>query len=284
MTSPRRRRRDLTRLAESLSDRDWQVLDDLGRVRLLTGRQVQRLHVHEGSAITQARRTRSLMQRLFELSLVTRLDRRVGGMRMGSSGFTYALSTAGQRLVTGRGPAGGVRLRRYWEPSASFVDHLLGVSELYVGLREVELVETSLELIEFDAEPGAWRSWIGLSGERLSLKPDGFSVVGDDTGEQLSFIELDRSTESLRVIRRKAEVYIAYWHSGSEQRRNQVFPTVVFVVPDERRRAAVAETLSHLDAEAWQLSQVVRAAQALSALCGRPPPMAPGAARTRRAS
>lgn len=273
MTSPRgRRRSDLGQVADELALRDWAVLDDLGRVRLLTGRQLQRLHLHEGSAITQARRARSLLQRLFELGLVSRLERRVGGTRMGSSGFTYALSTSGQRLVTGRGPAGGFRLRRYWEPSAAFVDHLLGVSELYVGLREIERHETDLSLTEFDAEPAAWRYWSGLNGERLVLKPDAFTVMGDAEADFLSFVELDRSTESLRVLRRKAEVYVAYFMSGDEQRRSGAFPKVVFVVPDQPRRAAVSDLLGQLDADYWQLFQIVTPPSAGLALCGRPPP------------
>lgn len=81
-----------------------------------------------------------------------------------------------------------------------------------------------------------------------------------------------RAAESLRVLRRKAEVYVAYFLSGVEQRRSGAFPKVVFVVPDQRRRAAVSDLLGQLDADYWQLFQVVTPPSAVLALCGRPPP------------
>jgi hypothetical protein len=274
MTPSKRRRGELERIAQQLSDRDWAVLHDLGRVRLLTGRHIQRLHVVEDSPLTQARRTRSLLQRLNDMGLVTRLERRVGGLRAGSAGFTYALSTTGQQLITGKGPAGGHRLRRPWEPSSIFVDHALAVSELYVQLREAARHDPGVEPLDFQAEPGAWRHWYGPSGEPFVLKPDAFVVVATDAEEHFSFLELDRSTESLQVIRRKALTYVSYWQSGQEQVAQGLFPRVVFVVPDERRKAGVVDTLSQLDAESWQLFQVATPATAVAALTGRGPPSA----------
>jgi len=220
------------------------------------------------------------MERLNDLELVSRLERRVGGMRSGSAGFTYALSAVGQRLITGRGPAGGVRLRRYWEPSRPFVDHLLGVSELYVKLRELEGTDEQIELLDFEAEPVAWRSWWGAGGERRTIRPDAFVAVGDGRDEVVSFVELDLATESQRIIAKKAEQYLTYWHSGEEQRRLGVFPKVVFVVPDEHRAAAITGTLSKLEPESWQLFQVVRQEVAAEALAGRPPPGQTGSHRS----
>lgn len=272
MTPSKRRQGQLERVAEELSERDWAVLGDLGRVRLLTGRHVQRLHVNVGSPLTQARRSRSLLQRLYDEDLVLRLERRVGGIRAGSAGFAYALSARGQRLITGQGPAGGRRLRRPWEPSSAFAGHVLAVSELYVQLREAERVEPKLELVDFQAEPAAWRWWHGLSGEPFVLKPDAFIVVAEGDSEHFTFLELDRSTESLRVIRRKALTYVNYWQSGTEQTRQGVFPRVLFVVPDEHRQARVIDTLSQLEAEVWQLFQVVTSDGAVAAITGWHPP------------
>lgn len=267
-----RSRSQRARVASRLSERDWAVLHDLARVRLLTGRQVQRLHVAEGSALTQARRARAVLERLHDLRLVSRLERRIGGVRAGSAGYVYGLATLGQRLVTQHGPAGGRRLRAPWTPSPSFVDHVLDVSELYVRLRELERADSTIKLLAFDAEPTAWRPWQSADGEELLLKPDAFTSVAVDDIEYLHFVEVDRSTESSTVLRRKAEVYAAYWQSGTEQGRLGVFPRVLFVVPDERRYAQIIDALSRVDPDTWRLFAAVRQADAHHALAGRPPP------------
>ena len=268
-----RRGRGWERLAEGLSERDWAILHDLARIRLATGRQLQRLHVAEGSPLTRARRTRSILQRLSDVGLLVRLERQVGGVHAGSSGYTYGLSATGQRLTSLRGPAGGVRLRRPWEPAPGFVDHVLLVSELYVNLREAE-AEKAVEVLDFVTEPPCWRWWHGPSGERLVLKPDAFVRLGVGDFEQVSFVEVDRSTESTTVLRRKAETYVAYWRSGQEQAREGVFPRSVWLGPDSKRLEQLTAVLGRLDPEAWQLFQVVRFDDALWALAGRPPPAA----------
>src|SRR5262249_20333929 len=99
-----------------------------------------------------------------------------------------------------------------------------------------------------------------------------YVVTAAGDSELFTFLEVDRSTESLRVIGRKAEAYIAYWQSGREQERHEVFPKVLFVVPDARRQAGVVDVLSRIDPELWKLFQVVTVSQAGDALSVRPPP------------
>jgi hypothetical protein len=253
MTSPRRR--GLAAVAQGLGPRDWAVLHDLATVRLLTGRQVQRLHVADGSTLTQARRGRALLQRLHDLGLLHRLDRRVGGINAGSSGFVYGLSAAGQRLTTNAGPAGGRRLRRPWEPASTFVDHILAVSELYVVLREEERAGR-LELLRFQAEPACWRRWSGANGEPLILKPDASVVLGVGDYEEHRFIEMDRSTESRTVLRRKVMATVDYWHAGFEQRGNGVFPRTLWLVLDEKRKAQLVDVFGALPPETWPLFEI----------------------------
>lgn len=281
MTAPRGRGAGWERLGAGLSERDWAILRDLARLRLATGRQLQRLHVADGSPLTQSRRSRSILQRLSDVGVLVRLERQVGGVHAGSSGFTYGLSAVGQRLTSGVGPAGGARLRRPWEQAPSFIDHLLLVTELYVLLREAEAAK-DCELLEFEAEPPCWRWWSGPSGERLVLKPDAFVRLGVGDFEQVSFVEVDRSTESSTVLKRKAETYVAYWCSGTEQAREGLFPRCVWLVPDAKRQEQLTGVLARLDPKAWQLFQVVRFEEAASALMGvneRPPPAAAASGR-----
>jgi hypothetical protein len=253
-----------------LSQRDWDVLDDLARVRLLSVRQIERLHLHDGSPLARSRRARALTQRLHELGLITRLDRRVGGVRAGSAGYVYGLATLGQRLV-GAGSAGGRRPRRPWEPRPAFTDHILGVSELYVQLRELEADER-IEDVVFQAEPACWRFWTGPGGEQLVVKPDAYLRFAIGDYEHSFFVELDRSSQSSNVIRQKGETYAAFYLSGVEQRKREVFPRVLFLTLDEPRSARIMEALSKLDADDWRLFQVQQADEAFSDVL----PTAPG--------
>lgn len=262
---------DFGQRAEQLSERDWAVLRDLARVRLLSGSQIQRLHVADGSELTQGRRGRALVKRLHDLGFIIRLARRIGGVQAGSAGFIYGLNTLGQHLMTKAGPAGGERLRKPWTPSSSYTAHILGVSELYVRLREAERT-SGMELSTFAAEPAAWRRWQSWNGEQRTLKPDAFVITAVEELEHHAFVELDRATQSRTVIRAKAEEYIAYWRGGLEQARFEVFPRVLFVVPNEARRAQLVDVLAQLDPEAWQLFQVCTDDQAPHVMLGRPPP------------
>lgn len=270
MTPPAKRSRKGEVGREVLSQRDLGILCDLSRVRLLTGRHVQRLHFHEGSPLTQARRSRSTLQRLSEGGWLVRLDRRVGGIHAGSAGFTYGLSAKGQRLMKERGPAGGGRLRRPWEPSVSFSDHLLAGSELYVRLRELE-ASCLLEELQFDDEPDCWRWWTGPAAERLVLKPDAYVRYGQGDFEHAYFIEVDMASQSSSVIRRKGLTYVEYFRTGIEQSRLGYFPRVLFVTTDERRRERIVDGLSGVDAENWTLFQVQTMEEAFVA-DGRSPP------------
>lgn len=268
MTPPR-----LTRgkhVARQLGPRDWAVLEDVARLRLLTARQIERLHVATGSPLTRARRARALTKRLHDLGLLTRLQRRVGGVHAGSAGHIYALGTLGQRLLGTGGPAGGVRRRRYWEPSAPFVDHIVAVSELYVSLRERQAAGLIEDLI-FEPEPLCWRRWTGSAGEQLILKPDAYCSFAAGDSEHHCFVELDNATESRSVIRRKAETYVDYWQTGTEQQRLALFPRVLFLVPDLGRLEQITSVLGWLDAESWPLFVVQLQAGAADWLV-RPPP------------
>lgn len=268
MTLPRTGR--LARLQRALSERDRAVLDDLARVRLLTARQLQRLHFQDGSALTRARRTRSTLERLHRLGVVVRLERRVGGVQAGSAGHIYGLSASGQRLTSGTGPAGGRRPRRQWEPSLPFVDHLLGVSELYVALREHERagVTTGLHL---EAEPACWRRWTSVAGAQLIVKPDACARFHHAGYEYRFFVEVDRATQASTVIRKKGEVYLDYFQAGVEQARSGMFPRVLFVTTTDTRREQLVDTLARLDAQDWKLFQVQTDTEAFTDLLRAPP-------------
>jgi hypothetical protein len=232
-------------VADQLSDHDRQLLDILQCVHLASGRQLQLLLWGEGpSAARQARRQ---LRQLTDLRVLVRLERRPGGVRGGSLGFAYTLDVTGQAIV-------GIdqRRRRPRLPSLSFVAHSLAVTDCYVQL-QVLAAAGRIELLAFETESASWRSYHGAGGIRRLLKPDAFVITGSGEWEDRWFLEIDRSTESPSRLRTKAEAYISYWLSGREQADTDVFPRVVWVVPDESRKAKIVDVLASIPAEHWRL-------------------------------
>lgn len=258
----------VSELAARLSPTELAVIETLDRVRLASALQLQALHATgSGSPATLARRMRRTLARLERLSVLARLERRIGGVRAGSAGYVYALDVAGQRLASACGPAGGRRIRRPWTPGGSFIAHTLDVTELYVGLRRREDAG-DLALLGFDAEPLCWRTFAGLGGGRACLKPDAFVRAAAAHREYFSFVEVDRATHSAPALGRKLTVYRRYLASGRDQARFGLFPQVTIVVPDKRRKQVAVDVCSAQPADSWPLWRVVLASDAVAALSG----------------
>ena len=250
--------RQLALITSSLGPVDKAVLESLDRVRLASAGQLVRLHFQgRPSADRQARRH---LARLVELRLLARLDRRIGGIRAGSSGFVYALDVAGQRLLSE-----SVDPRRPWTPGTLFLRHALAVTEVYVRLIESEHRDF-VDVLDFTAEPRCWRNFVGTGGARLTLKPDAYARLGIGDYEHSFFIEVDRATEAPRTIARKLDAYYRYWATGQEQHHRGVFPRVLWTVPTEQRKAALVDVASRQPAEAWSLFQIVTEADAIRAM------------------
>lgn len=230
--SGQRRSRGPQRL--ELSERDEDILRAVGRYRLLTAGQIERLHFsgHHASPVATRRRCQAVLHRLVEGELLDRLDRRAGGHRAGSVGFTYRLTSRGRRAIgeAGRGP------RR--QPGDQWSDHTLACAEIAVRLHEAERTR-QIASLTVTPEPETWRRFIGRHGEAEILKPDLLvEAVTTDRVELRWFVEIDRATEHLPVILRKCQQYQTYWRSGTEA--HPVFPRVLWSAPDQKRADAIA--------------------------------------------
>lgn len=244
MSRTRVGQRMLTSLIHELSPRDISVVRTAADFRLVSAGQLQRLHFQPsqgGSPLTAARTSRRVLQRLTELHFLTRLERRVGGVRAGSASFIYALGPLGDRLVD---PSRRHRMR---EPSPSFVDHVLAISELYVRLMEAQR-RNEFEVLEVEPEPHCWRRFAASHGGFTDLKPDLFVSVARGDLEHRWFVEVDLASEHAPTIQRKAHVYLKYLGSGREQADHGVFPRVVWQVPTTPRRERVDGALEALGA------------------------------------
>ncbi len=242
-------------LSGQLHGQQRAVMADVGRLGVVTGRQVQ--HLHYGDASAGARLARKHLGQLVRWHVLTRLERTIGGQRAGSAGGVYALGLAGQRLLH----PDRWRFRPVWTPRPSYLRHALAVSELYVCLRELER-STSMELLAYDSEPKCWRNYFGPGGARSILKPDALAVVAIDDYEDRYFIEADCSTEHRPHIIAKAKTYVRYWQSGREQAETGIFPFVLWVAPDEQRASFLIDVLASLPPEHWQIFMVTTAGSA----------------------
>lgn len=240
--------RRLAEVERSLTPRDWAILATLGRVRLASARQLERLYFTD---VTR-RRSRQVLASLVDRHILVRLPRVVGGVRAGSAGFVYILGGAGQRLSA---MSEGRRLPRPWSVGAPFLAHSLAVTEVYVRLVEADRAGL-VELRDFMGEPGAWRSFSGPGGARIVLKPDAAVTTRLGPYEDCWFLEVDRGTEAPATLARKCDRYRHYWQTGREQAQTGVFPRVLWLVPDERRYDALTDVLGRQPAEAWHLFAV----------------------------
>lgn len=251
-----------------LSDRDRAILGDLRRVRLLTGRQLERLHFADLATLNaRGSDRRRVLGRLHRLELVTTLPRRVGGVRAGSAGLVYALDARAHRLQEvwdGAAADSAVRVRRPWAIGWPFVEHTLDVSELYVRLRERERVGGG-RLIRFDAEPASW-----YQTAHGVVKPDAYAVFEAGEWEEHRWLEVDRATESLPTLHRKLLVYVELAIAADRGPTN-VLPEVLVTVPSVARKTALQSVLAALPGPANDLIRVLCFTDVFGQ-AGRPPP------------
>jgi len=258
-------------LLDRLSDRDWQIIADVRRCRVLSGDQITRLHLSNISELTRERTRRVVVARLVEWGVLSPFARRIGGVRGGSAGSVLALDVAGQRLVQARWPDAieeAQRTRRPWTPGQLFVAHAVAVSEVYVSL--VELSRSGgFTVAAYTTEPLSW--WpSGLGG---FLKPDAYLKLSAQRVTGHWWLEVDRATESLPTLQRKLITYLDFTARG-QLGPNDVIPRVMLSVPDERRRLGVAAIIERLPSPADELFAVATAAGTttqLTALVERPP-------------
>lgn len=261
----------LLALGEGLTKRERRLLSDVHKLGLMSHVQLAALlnvdSASEASAASSARAVRRTLKRLTDLGLLARLQRRVGGLRAGSAGFVYYLGPAGQRLIAYWDGRGLVRGRYRPEPGGRYVRHRLAGSQLYVDVR-LAAQRSELDLLDFQAEPDCWRSYLdGMGGERL-LKPDAFVRLGIGAYEERCFVEVDLGTESRPVIARKLRAYLDYFLAGTEQAVSGVFPRVVLLANSDERKDALVEVCGRLPAESWQLFTVGLLADGLRHLSG----------------
>ncbi|MET7483244.1 replication-relaxation family protein [Streptomyces sp. NPDC005538] len=246
---------DIASLLESLSERDLSILESLRVHRALTTILIRRLHFpieseprdenngkSHATEMAAAVATIRVLTRLESHHLITRLQRRIGGVRAGSTGIVWQLGPSGERLL--RAQHGDPARRRYSEPSPSFIAHTLAAASLAISVQELSR-QGKLELLRLEAEPECWRTFLSAHGTRQWLKPDLFAITAYGDYEHHWFVEADNATEHAPVIVRKSLQYQQYANAGIHQQEHGLFPSVVWVVPNSKRQDAIRSALAN---------------------------------------
>jgi Replication-relaxation len=256
----------LVALADAVPERERQIIETTGRLRLVAGKQLERMYFSEiGRAASRARAARRIFAGLTEQGVLFRLERRIGGVRAGSAGHIYGLGPLGKRLLAYWQGEGLTRARTPHEPGPIFVRHTLAVAEQFVTLVEAERAGR-FELVAFQNEPDCWRPLAGAYGRADTLKPDAFVRLGLGEFEERSFIEVDCGTEGRGALLTKCRRYTTYFQSGIEQAEHGVFPRVVWITTNQERVGLLVEVCASLAPEHWRLFSVGTASQVV-ALC-----------------
>jgi hypothetical protein len=235
----------LDELASQLGERDWEIMTTVRSFKYLTTRQICRQHFRLAAIDGPIpRHANHALARLRELGLLTNLDRRIGGVRAGSGGHVWQITDLARRLLGEHSNEPASRRIRVFEPSTTFLEHTLAVAEVVISLQGVTN-HTDITLAHLQVEPECWRSYLGPSGETRWLKPDLAVVTESGKYEDHWFIEVDRATEPPNRIIKKCHQYQEYRRSDREQAKIEVFPAVVWVVPNERRRDQLRKRLAN---------------------------------------
>jgi len=254
----------LNRLGPSLSDRDLAIARVVGRFKIMTGDQLERLFFDHCSDTSRARNRQQVLKRLTQRQVLGLAgQRRIGGARAGSAQAIFTLDIAGQHLaeMTGNRPR---RPYSWYEPT---IEHFLAVAELYVQLMEAERSGDILKLLAYDPEPYCWRDF-GAD----TLKPDAYvELAVEHQGQRYRgslFIEVDRANQYGAKISSKLPQYVSYYRHHRAVTPGQTFPRIVFLAPDERRVRYLTGLLDDR-AEARQLFHVGLLSEPLPALLQR---------------
>lgn len=239
-------------LRQQLTPTHTAIIKTLGIVRVASRKQLERLHFTTGNSVTRKRMCNYTLRRMTDLGVLVRQRRFSGGIGGGSEAFYYALDRPGQAVAwpdkTSRG--------KYWEwpyPDPAYVPHRLGVTEVYVVCRES--AKAGFILRKYEPEPMCWRRLPMQIARRV--RPDAYVSLADEQHIYHWFIEVDMGTEWPKRIHEKLKIYHRYYQSGYEQYDLKgVFPQVLWLVPDQKRKQQIEMVICRQPLDAQKLFRV----------------------------
>ncbi len=214
-----------------LQDRDRHLLSELGVMRIID-REMTKLVAGFGS-------TTQVNTRLLELTRAGFLRRFfVGSIGAGRKAI-YTLSPKGTELVNAK--LGGIhRASGRLVVSDAFVEHQMGINEIYLALKYRPIVRSEIHMLR-------WINFRQSISEAVKLTPDGYFELQTEHTIRAMFLEVDLGTEALSEWLKKTAYYVQLAVSGEFQQRfrQPQFRVLVVASSDKRLaniRAAVAKS------------------------------------------
>jgi DNA-binding Lrp family transcriptional regulator len=188
---------EILRTMQRLTERDRALVAILGRHRVLTIDQIQRMF------FSSVRATRYRMDLLLDLDVLTRFRFNV---RPGSQAYRYALGYTGARLHAAATNAPMPRRAAHTEQltriaASNHIDHLVAVNDFFARITATARQRKDVTLSEWRSESEA----VDLTGGMI--RPDAAATV-IDAGRELAFwFEHDTGSETLARVAAKADRY-----------------------------------------------------------------------------
>ena len=237
--------------------------------RFATTTQLARLTALEyASSASALRQTQRHLANLAQQRLLTSLERRVGGWQGGSAVTIWAATTRGQRLVAAEGEE-VPRRQRPREVSTTFLDHLLAITEVRTSIEEAVRQEADTEAVVV-LEPECWRTALSPSGQVQVLRPDLAVTITSPAYEDRYLVEVDRATENPGRVIATCWRYQEHQAASSQAGDGGVFPLVVWLVPNDRRRHRLERVIAHSTGLLRDLFRVIRLDQLPTLIHGGP--------------
>lgn len=238
--------------------------------RFATTTQLARLTALEyASSASALRQTQRHLANLAQQRLLTSLERRVGGWQGGSAVTIWAATTRGQRLVAADEGDEVPRRQRPREVSTTFLDRLLAITEVRTGIEEAVRQEADTE-VAVALEPECWRTALSPSGQVQVLRPDLAVTITSPSYEDRYLIEVDRATENPGRVIATCWRYQEHQAASSQASDGGVFPLVVWLVPNDRRRHRLERAIAHSSGLLRDLFRVIRLDQLPTLIHGGP--------------
>ena len=263
-------RRQLEMIADQLDHIDHRLLSLLRTHRYATTRQlsdISRLATAYASARSALRQTTRRLNRHRHLGLVDHLERRIGGVRAGSTGYIWHLREPGHRLAA---PERTTR-HRTTAPSHASLAHTLVITEARLVI-ERAAHDTGGHLSLLRTEPDCWRHWLLPGGGKRWLKPDLEAITTTAANEEDHWLcEIDLNTENPARLLTKCHDYQDHLNTDTEQASTGYYPQVIWIMNSLRRAARLAEQIAADQYLTPGLFKIITSAEELARLIQQGP-------------
>jgi hypothetical protein len=220
-----------------VTPRDLKAVEDVGRFRFLTARQLLQLHWPRPS---QRRHGESRLRELFHAGW---LERQPLGAGLGHPLAVYSLGPKGRAHVaaTSAAPAAGLGPRPVRERNHDllFLKHHLQTVQTVINLAQAAEAHGG-GLVHYREERLLRADW---AEDRAANRvvPDAFVVLAIGARTQSFCIELDRATVDAAAWRRRLKDYVAWTRTGRFNR--QLMSPLVLIVVDATPKVAQRRVL-----------------------------------------